>query len=111
MKKDLRKGIIQGHEAKIYDDNGTPLNETTVYGSSLSVYFDGLNVYSNYSVQVRAFTLKGFGPWSPLFRVSTGAPCKLLENHAKRNDVIIICEMFICFDQYYGWRDLPTVSG
>ena len=76
VKKELRKGAIQGHEANIYDDNGAPLDETTVYGSSLSTYFDGLNVYSNYSVQVRAFTRKGFGPWSSLFPVSTGAPRK-----------------------------------
>ena len=81
MRKELRKGVIQGHEVKIYDDNGAPLDETTVYGSSLSTYFDGLNVYSNYSVQVRAFTRKGFGPWSTLFPVSTGAPCKSLECH------------------------------
>ena len=80
---DLRKGIIQGHEAKIYDDNAVLLDETTVYGSNLSVYFDGLNVYSNYSVQVRAFTRKGFGPWGPLVRVSTGAPCKSLERSTK----------------------------
>ena len=79
MKEELRKGIIQGHEAKLYDDNGAPLDETTVYGSSLSTYFDGLNVYSNYSVQVRAFTRKGFSPWSPPFPVSTGAPRKSRE--------------------------------
>lgn len=76
MKKELRKGIIQGHEAKIFNDNGVLLDGTTVYGSSLSAYFDGLNVYSNYTVQVRAFTRKGFGPWGPLVRVSTGAPSK-----------------------------------
>ena len=76
MKKELRKGIIQGHEAKIFNDNGVLLDGTTVYGSSLSAYFDGLNVYSNYTVQVRAFTRKGFGPWSPLVRVSTGLPSK-----------------------------------
>lgn len=76
MKKELRKGIIQGHEAKIFNDNGVLLDGTTVYGSSLSAYFDRLNVYSNYTVQVRAFTRKGFGPWSPLVRVSSGAPSK-----------------------------------
>ena len=71
------------------------LDETTVYGSSLSAYFDGLNVYSNYTVQVRAFTRKGFGPWSPLVRVSTGAPRKSLECHAESNVIAIICEIFI----------------
>jgi len=97
IKRELRKGIIQGHEAKICDDNGVLLDEKTVYGSSLSAYFDGLNVYANYSVQVRAFTRKGFGPWSPLVRVSTGAPCKSLECDAESNDITIICEIFIVF--------------
>lgn len=83
MKKELRKGIIQGHEAKIFNDNGVLLDGTTVYGSGLSAYFDGLNVYSNYTVQVRAFTRKGFGPWSPLVRVTTGAPGKALECDTK----------------------------
>lgn len=83
MSKELRKGIIQGHQVKIYDDNGVLLNEKTVHGSSLYAYFGGLDVYSNYSVQARAFTRKGFGQWSPLVKVPTGAPCKSLECDAE----------------------------
>ena len=48
------------------------MNITTV--QSLSVTFEDLEVYSNYSLQAQAFTRKGFGPWSALVNASTGAP-------------------------------------
>ena len=61
---------------KIYDANGAYLNDSTVLGSSLFAHFSGLSLYSNYSLKVRAFTRKGFGPCSSLVNVSTGVPGK-----------------------------------
>ena len=42
---------------------------TNVSGSDLSVYFVGLQEYVNYSIQVRAYTSEGPGPYSaPVYR-------------------------------------------
>lgn len=98
--KELRKGNIRGFQVKIDDDNGMTLNVTTVQDSSLSASFGELSVYSNYSLQARAFTRKGFGPWSASVKVSTGAPGKM------RSDMNIT----IIFEIVIRWRGVLIVS-
>ena len=66
---------------KIYDSIGAFLNHSTVLGSRLFAHFSGLSLYSNYSLKVRAFTRKGFGPWSSLANVSTGVPGKQFDTN------------------------------
>ena len=40
------------------------INSTNVSGSDLSVSLVGLQEYVNYSIQVRAYTIEGSGPYS-----------------------------------------------
>ena len=56
-----------------YEITSTPLenftgdigiNSTNVSGSDLSIYLVGLQEYVNYSIQVRAYTIEGSGPYS-----------------------------------------------
>ena len=76
VSKELQKGIIRGYQVKIYDDEGEYLRNSTILSRNLSASFTGLYQYSNYSLKVRAFTRKGFGPWSSLINVSIGDPGK-----------------------------------
>ena len=76
VSKELQKGIIRGYQVKIYDQEGEYLRNSTILSRNLSASFAGLYQYSNYSLKVRAFTRKGFGPWSSLINVSIDDPGK-----------------------------------
>ena len=76
VSKELQKGIIRGYQVKIYDEEGEYLRNSTILSRNLSASFAGLYQYSNYSLKVRAFTRKGFGPWSSLINVSIDDPGK-----------------------------------
>ena len=78
--KELQNGIIQGYQVYIYDASGY-ISNTTVLVPSLTTVFGGLVVMSNYSLKVRAFTRKGYGPWSPLINTSTGSPGRYFTNY------------------------------
>ncbi|XP_031558188.1 protein sidekick-2-like, partial [Actinia tenebrosa] len=69
----LENGIIRGYEVVLFEMNGTTkanavLNEGN---NKLSTVISGLDVWTNYTVQVKAFTSVGPGPWSPRVRVTT----------------------------------------
>ena len=47
------------------------INSTNVSGSDLSVYLFGLQEYVNYSIQVRAYTIEGPGPYNnPVLQIT-----------------------------------------
>ena len=47
------------------------INSTNVSGSDLSVSLVGLQVYVNYSIQVRAYTIEGPGPYNnPVIQIT-----------------------------------------
>ena len=47
------------------------INSTNVSGSDLSVSLVGLQEYVNYSIQVRAYTIEGPGPYStPVIKIT-----------------------------------------
>ena len=45
----------------------------TVQAPTRTAVFEGLVIFSNYSLKVRAFTRKGPGPWSSLINTTTSA--------------------------------------
>lgn len=64
-----RNGIILGYKVSLSNITGEFLRNVSVHGSAeLSITLAGLEIWSNYSVQVSAFTVKGNGPWSASLR-------------------------------------------
>ena len=62
-----RNGIILGYRVALSNSIGEFMRNISVFGSEV-VTIGGLEVWTNYSMQVCAFTVKGNGPWSPLVR-------------------------------------------
>ena len=63
--EELQNGIILGYRVILYDKTGSYVRNITVQGlNTTSLKIGGLEVWTNYSVQVCAFTIKGNGPWS-----------------------------------------------
>jgi hypothetical protein len=66
-------GIIRGYQVALFEMNGASkanviLNEGN---SNLRTVISGLSIWTNYTLQVRAFTSIGPGPWCPLQIVTT----------------------------------------
>ena len=72
VSEELRNGIIRKYEAFIYGAYGYN-EQMTVQGPTRTAVFEGLVIFSNYSLKVRAFTRKGPGPWSSLINTTTSA--------------------------------------
>lgn len=70
--KGLQNGIIRGYQLYLYRASEYA-TYTTLLVPSRSAVFGGLTILSNYSIQIRAFTRKGYGVWSGLVNTSTGA--------------------------------------
>lgn len=62
-----RNGIILGYHVSLSNSTGEFMKNISVFGSEV-VTLGGLEVWTNYSLQVCAFTVKGIGPWSPIVR-------------------------------------------
>lgn len=62
-----RNGIILGYRVALSNSIGEFMRNISVLGSEV-VTFGGLEVWTNYSMQVCAFTVKGNGPWGPTVR-------------------------------------------
>jgi len=62
-----RNGIILGYRVALSNSTGELMRNISVLGSEF-VTIGGLEVWTNYSMQVCAFTVKGNGPWSPIVR-------------------------------------------
>ena len=69
----LENGIIRGYEVALSEMDGTfKANVTLDEGNNkLSTVFSGLDIWTNYTVMVRAFTSVGPGHWSSRIRVTT----------------------------------------
>ena len=72
VSEELRNGIIRKYEAYIYGAYGYN-EQMTVQAPTRTAVFEGLVIFSNYSLKVRAFTRKGPGPWSSLINTTTSA--------------------------------------
>ena len=64
-----RNGYILGYWVSISNITGEFIKNVSVYGSDmLTTTVGGLDIWTNYSVQVLAFNVKGNGPWSNVTR-------------------------------------------
>ena len=72
VSEELRNGVIRKYEAFIYGAYGYN-EQMTVQAPTRTAVFQGLVIFSNYSLKVRAFTRKGPGPWSSLINTTTSA--------------------------------------
>ena len=60
-----RYGVILGYRVVLSNNAGDFMKNVSVLGAAkLSITFGGLEIWTNYSVQVCAFNSKGNGPWS-----------------------------------------------
>lgn len=68
-----RKGFILGYwVAALSNSTGECMRNVSVLGSEvLTITLGGLEIWTNYSVQIRAFNVKGNGPWSGIVRGNT----------------------------------------
>ena len=73
-----QNGIILGYRVSLFDADGSSLrNETVMNFNQLSYQFQGLEVWTNYSVKMCAFTSKGNGPYSARLPARTGEGGKI----------------------------------
>ena len=67
-----QNGIILGYNVQLYDVAGNNIRNTTLDGANTtSVVLAGLEIWTNYSYRVSAFTVKGEGPWSAVAKSRT----------------------------------------
>lgn len=64
-----RKGIILGYRVALSNITGELVRNNSIYASTtLSITLGGLEIWTNYTVQICAYTVKGNGPWSAPLR-------------------------------------------
>lgn len=73
-----QNGIILGYRVLLFDAVGNSLRNVTVMNfNQLSHQFQDLEVWTNYSVKMCAFTSKGNGPYSARLPARTGEGGKI----------------------------------
>lgn len=73
-----QNGIILGYRISLFDAVGKSLRNVTVMNfNQLSNQFQDLEVWTNYSVKMCAFTSKGNGPYSARLSARTGEGGKI----------------------------------
>lgn len=64
-----RNGIILGYRVALSNSTGEFMRNISVPGSEvMTIILGGLEIWTNYSMQIFAFTVKGNGPWSRIVR-------------------------------------------
>ena len=64
-------GIGLGYKLSLFTTAGTKIRNYTLNASVLSLEITGLDIWTNYSIRIAAFTIKGDGPWSDLILEDT----------------------------------------
>jgi len=59
-------GIGLGYKLALFTTTGTRIRDYTLNISKFSLEITGLNIWTNYSIKMAAFTIVGEGPWSEL---------------------------------------------
>ncbi|XP_048577863.1 uncharacterized protein LOC5514077 isoform X2 [Nematostella vectensis] len=72
MTTELENGIILGYHVNVYDMSGVFKRNATAHGGGThSIEIGGLEIWTNYTVSVCAFTKIANGPWSPRYMGTT----------------------------------------
>lgn len=64
VSKETINGICLGYKLDVFNITGQKIGIFTVNSSVLSLEVTGLEVWTNYSIKMAAFTVIGDGPWS-----------------------------------------------
>ena len=64
-------GIGLGYKLSLFTTAGTKIRNYTLNASVLSLEITGLDIWTNYSIRMAAFTIIGDGPWSDLILEDT----------------------------------------
>ena len=75
-------GIGIGYKLALFNINGNSIRNYTLNGSVLSLEITGLEIWTNYSVKMAAFTVVGDGPWSHLILEDTDEEGKPQASHS-----------------------------
>ena len=69
--KETRNGVCLGYKLNLFASPGHKIRNYTVSASVLSLEITGLEVWTNYSIKMAAFTIAGVGKWSDAILVDT----------------------------------------
>ena len=87
-------GIILGYQLSLFNESGNFMKNVSI-NNVVELYFeiDGLEVWTNYSTEMRAYTAKGYGPWSKLLLTATDEQGKELSSKLGMENriVMIVC--------------------
>ena len=64
-------GIIIGYKLALFNTSGENMRNYTLNASLLSLEITGLEIWTNHSIRMVAFTVVGEGPWSNFIRGTT----------------------------------------
>ncbi len=75
-------GVGIGYKLAVYDISGTNIRNYILNASVLVLEITGLEIWTNYSIKMAAFTVVGDGPWSDLILEDTDEERKLQAAHS-----------------------------
>ena len=74
-------GIGIGYKLILIHINGTILRNFTLNTSALTMDITGLEIWTNYTIKMTAFTVMGDGPWSDFIKEDTDEEGKPTAHH------------------------------
>lgn len=74
-------GIALGYTLALFNTAGQNIRNYTLNASVLSLKITGLEIWTNYSIKMAAFTIVGDGPWSDLLLEDTDEESKPQTTH------------------------------
>lgn len=77
-------GIGIGYKLILIHINGTILRNFTLNTSSLTMDITGLEIWTNYTIKMTAFTVMGDGPWSDFLKEDTDEEGKPAVHHLNK---------------------------
>ena len=71
MPDETINGIGIGYKLTLIHINGTTVRNFTINASALMIDIAGLEIWTNYTIKMKAFTVMGDGPWSDFIKEHT----------------------------------------
>ena len=82
-------GICLGYKLDLFTTLGDKIRNYTLNASVLSLEITGLDIWTNYSIKMAAFTIVGDGPWSDSILEDTDEEGTLLANTSN----LVLCHL------------------
>ena len=93
-----KNGIILGYQWIFFSSSGTVLKSGNITDIKLSHEFLGLQLWTNYSFMIRAYTVKGYGPWSALITQATDEAGGNSALNAETDFIVGNTRLFSCWN-------------